>query len=78
MRVSDSPRPVQLLTDRELVEEIAGHMRQVTALLEAFRPILAGLLTNDGQALSYTRVAGMRRALKRGAAAGNGANHDGS
>jgi len=73
MRVTDSLRPVQSLTDRELIEEIAAHMRQVTALLEAFRPMLAGLLTNDGQAFSYTRVAGMRRALKRGAGAGNGA-----
>jgi hypothetical protein len=62
-------KPVTALSDRELIEETAGLLRELRDMLAEFEPLLAmvrGMNGNGGP--SYVKAAGLRRSFKRGAA----------
>jgi len=61
--MNDGP-PVKSLTDRELLEEITGHLRHLRAVLAPWETIIRG---NGNGTVSYVQAAGMRRAVKRAA-----------
>ena len=59
-------RPVNLLSNRELLEETAEILRGISDTLAEFEPLLAMVRGMNGNGSSYVKAAGMRRALKRG------------
>jgi len=61
-------RPVTALSNRELLEESAKLLRELSDTLAEFEPLLAmmrGMNGNGGP--SYVKAAGIRRSMKRGA-----------
>lgn len=61
-------KPVQGLSNRELLEESAETLRFVRGLLAELEPLLviARGMSGTGPAPSYVQAAGLRRVLKKG------------
>jgi RecG-like helicase len=64
-------KPVTALSDRELLEEATGLVRELRDTLAEFEPLLRLVRGTNGSGPSYVQAAGMRRAIKRGRADGH-------
>jgi hypothetical protein len=65
-------KPVTALSDRELLEEATGLVRELRDTLAEFEPLLALVRSVNGNGgPSYVKAAGIRRGLRRGAQNGN-------